>query len=63
MDDTVKTNVIMNCDICDNDYPESTFISIGGVMWSGVKEMEMFICEECAQKVSEAYAKRKEASQ
>lgn len=51
---------IMNCDLCNTDYPESHLLSVGMVMWTGVQKMEMFLCEECAQKTSNALKKRKE---
>lgn len=51
---------LMNCDICDRDVPESTLMSIGEILWMDRKQIEIFVCEECAQKVSNALAKRKE---
>lgn len=51
---------IMNCDLCNTDYPESHLLSVGMVMWTGVQKMEMFLCEECVQKASNALKKRKE---
>lgn len=54
---------LMNCDICDRDVPESTLISIGEVLWMDRKLVEIFVCQECAEKVSNALAKRKETVQ
>jgi hypothetical protein len=54
---------LMNCDICDRDLPESTLMPIGEVFWMDRKYVEIFVCEECAQKVSDALAKRKETNQ
>lgn len=50
---------LINCDICDVDLPESTVFSIGNVFWMDRKSIEIFVCEECAQKVSLAFGKRK----
>lgn len=51
---------LMGCDICDRDYAESALMSIGEVLWMDRKQVEIFVCEECAQKVSDALTKHKE---
>ena len=50
---------MMECDICDRMYLVSALISIGKVRRTPGYEIEIFLCEECARRVSEALARHK----
>jgi len=51
---------IRTCNLCSRFFLITALISIGEVLFSDEIMREMVVCEECAEKVSNAFTKQKE---